>query len=70
MKKGIDFYLVGDYGLATNLTIAHRTFGMMDSIMEGASNETNPRDLIDFMLAAGDNMYPMVADHPTDWEFD
>ena len=37
--------------------------------MNGANNETNPENLIDFILTVGDNIYPLVADDPQDWEF-
>mmetsp|Transcript_6384 Transcript_6384/g.5694 ORF Transcript_6384/g.5694 Transcript_6384/m.5694 type:complete len:141 (+) Transcript_6384:139-561(+) len=49
---------------------AKRTFQTMDDQLGAASNETNPEDLIDFMILAGDNIYPMLAEHPTDKEFE
>lgn len=36
----------------------------MDDVIENASNQTNPEDLIDFIMAAGDNIYPLEAGNP------
>ena len=38
--------------------------------MKGAKNTTNPEDLIDFMIVAGDNIYAADPLNPTDEEFD
>lgn len=64
LKKGIDFFLIGDYGYIANMTTARNTFAKMDDVVGSASNETNPEDLIDFMIGAGDNIYPIVGGHP------
>jgi phosphodiesterase/alkaline phosphatase D-like protein len=42
----------------------------MDDVMKGAKNTTNPEDLIDFMIVAGDNIYAADPLNPTDEEFD
>jgi len=64
MKKGIDFFVAGDYGHIANMSIAQLSFEKMDQIMDGASNTTNPRDLIDFIVTAGDNIYPTIPNDP------
>ena len=42
----------------------------MDQIVEKASLDTSPDDLIDFIVTAGDNLYPGKEGYPTDAEFD
>lgn len=68
-KKGIDFFIVGDFGYIGNMTNARRTFQKMDDVLANASNDTDPENLIDFIMTAGDNIYPTIAEHPQDWEF-
>eukprot|EP00349_Pseudokeronopsis_sp_Brazil_P009545 CAMPEP_0202968698 /NCGR_PEP_ID=MMETSP1396-20130829/14087_1 /ASSEMBLY_ACC=CAM_ASM_000872 /TAXON_ID= /ORGANISM="Pseudokeronopsis sp., Strain Brazil" /LENGTH=105 /DNA_ID=CAMNT_0049695295 /DNA_START=152 /DNA_END=469 /DNA_ORIENTATION=- len=52
------------------MTEASKTFKAMDEVMGMGDNETNPYDLIDFMLLAGDNLYPVEPELPTEEEFD
>lgn len=53
-----------------DLSAATKVFKKMDYVMNQANNLTNPADLIDFMITVGDNIYPAIADDPTDAEFD
>ncbi len=63
-------FIIGDFGVISNMDAARRTFQKMDDILGAATNETDPDDLIDFIFAAGDNIYPTVPTDPQDWEFD
>jgi hypothetical protein len=71
-KEGVDFFLVGDYGWVQDLTDSFFTFGMMNELVKNASLSENPNtyDLVDFFVTAGDNLYPVVPDAPTDEEFE
>ena len=70
-KTGIDFYLFGDYGwMGDTMQTANRTFKKLDDVLGSGNNETNPEDLLDFIIAAGDNLYPLDAAYPTEEEFD
>jgi hypothetical protein len=44
----------------------------MGEIVQNATDglSDNPYDLIDFIVTAGDNMYPLIPEYPTEWEFD
>ena len=67
MKKGLDFFIVGDYGYVEEMAPAELTFGKMNDII---ANGTTDRDMIDFIMTAGDNIYPVNGSAPTDEEFD
>ena len=67
MKKGIDFFVVGDYGDVHNPNHAEHTFCKLDEII---ANGTTDRDKIDFIMTAGDNIYPQHSTEPTDEEFE
>jgi hypothetical protein len=71
-KTGLDFFIVGDYGCIGAMEDAYYTFGMMSSIVGNATIAENPdtRDLVDFFVTVGDNIYPIIGDSPTDDEFD
>lgn len=45
---------------------AELTFNKMNEIV---GNPTNDRDLIDFFVTVGDNLYPVVDTNPSDDEF-
>ena len=49
------------------MTSANLTFDKMNEI---AGNSSDPRNKIDFFLTMGDNIYPTVAEEPTQEEFD
>ena len=67
-----NFFIIGDYGWVQDLTDSYYTFGKMSEIMMEAHESPNPdpRDLIDYFLTVGDNLYPRIGDSPTDEEFD
>jgi len=68
----LDFFIVGDYGWVEDLIDSEYTFGWMDQIYGAAKNSTNPdtRDLIDFIMTVGDNLYPQIDVAPTQQEFE
>lgn len=68
MKKGIDFFVVGDYGCIDAMNPAYMTFNKMEEI---AANPKSDRDLIDFMVTVGDNLYASGPDYhePPMWQW-
>ena len=66
-KKGLDFFMVGDFGYVAEMAPAYLTFNKMNDIV---ANTSDPRNNIDFMMTMGDNLYPIDGLNPTDAEFD
>jgi DNA repair exonuclease SbcCD nuclease subunit len=66
LASNTTFFVVGDYGVVTNLKQANVVFDAMNHVVETAADQI---DKAEFILAAGDNIYPAVADAPTQSEF-
>lgn len=60
-SSGKDFLLVGDYAYIEKMEHARQTFA--------AINDMVVNEKIDHFITMGDNIYPMVADDPTEEEF-
>jgi len=55
------------------MTPGEITFNKLNEIVANATtspNGTNSRDLVDFIMTVGDNIYPRDSANPTDEEFD
>jgi hypothetical protein len=66
--NGTTFFVIGDYGVVTSMATPNMVFDAMDGVVAGAANNTigNP----EFFVACGDNIYPKVANAPTELEFE
>lgn len=64
---GTTFFIVGDYGVVTNLTQAIQVFDAIDEVV----GQAEPKSISDaeFFVTVGDNIYPELEDAPTDEEF-
>ena len=66
-EEGTTFFIVGDYGVVTNLTQADQIFDAIDTVVGAAQPQTigDP----EFFITVGDNIYPAVEGQPTVEEF-
>jgi metallophosphoesterase superfamily enzyme len=64
---GTTFFIVGDYGVVTNITQAEEVFDAMNiAIGESAPNTIGSPE---FIITVGDNIYPASKYDPTVAEF-
>jgi len=64
---GTTFFVVGDYGEVQNIEQANIVFDAIDLLVGYGADDTIGKP--EFFVACGDNIYPAVADAPTDKEF-
>jgi hypothetical protein len=65
--NGTTFFVVGDYGDVTNMSVPNMVFNAIDSLVSAAAADSI--DKPEFFIACGDNIYPAVANAPTTTEF-
>ena len=65
---GTTFFIVGDYGVVTNITQAEEVFDAINMVVGQSTDQSIDRP--EFLITVGDNIYPAVADAPTVAEFD
>ena len=63
-----NFFIVGDYGVVTNMTMADSAFDAINTIVGNA--ESGSIDDPEFFITVGDNIYPASAANPTESEFE
>jgi len=61
--NGTTFFIVGDYGNVNDINVANFVFDAIDKV--AGESQPNTINAPEFFLAAGDNLYPAVADAPT-----
>lgn len=66
-EDGTTFFIVGDYGVVTDLTQAEEIFDAIDTVVGSSQPQTIGSP--EFFITVGDNIYPAVADAPTLDEF-
>ena len=64
---GTTFFIVGDYGDVVDMTTANMVFDAINA--EVAGSPPNSIGSAEFFIATGDNLYPAVANAPTQQEF-
>lgn len=64
---GTTFFIVGDYGVVTNITQAEEVFDAINMVVGQGVDQSI--DSPEFLITVGDNIYPAVSDAPTDAEF-
>ena len=64
---GTTFFIVGDYGVVTDLTFANQVFDAIDEVV----GQAEPQSISDpeFFITVGDNIYPAIKDAPSVEEF-
>ena len=63
------FAVIGNIGISDHKK-SNYIFDTINQFKSNAVSNSNSKDDFDFIVTAGDNIYPLIPNYPTDFEFE